>query len=283
MSTPAAFETHNTRIHRAASVDGTQIAGRVEGQGPPLVFVHGGLGDGETSWSALVPFLSEEFTCYLMSIRGREPSQDAPDHSRERIVQDIAAFVGSIGGSVGVIGHSSGGALALEAAAQTPAVSALALYEPTLFDLGPRDPVRDEDAFARIGAAVAERRWVDAVRIFLEDVALTTPAELSLMAERGMFELLARNVAIEVEEAAQSGPPRLPDLDVLDRITIPVLLLHGSRTAPFYTAVVSELAARLPDPHVREVPDVAHIGPQLSPQPIAEELTRFFTRALQHV
>jgi hypothetical protein len=34
-------------VHRTISADGTEIAGRVHGQGPPLVLVHGGLGDGE--------------------------------------------------------------------------------------------------------------------------------------------------------------------------------------------------------------------------------------------
>jgi pimeloyl-ACP methyl ester carboxylesterase len=32
------------RVQRAVSADGTEIAGHVFGQGPPLVLVHGGLG-----------------------------------------------------------------------------------------------------------------------------------------------------------------------------------------------------------------------------------------------
>ncbi len=35
----------NERIHRAMSRDGTEIAGRVYGQGPPLVLVHGAMDD----------------------------------------------------------------------------------------------------------------------------------------------------------------------------------------------------------------------------------------------
>ena len=38
--------TH-TRVHRAVSADGTEIAGRVQGEGPALVLVHGGIGDGD--------------------------------------------------------------------------------------------------------------------------------------------------------------------------------------------------------------------------------------------
>ena len=60
------------RIQRAVSVDGTEIAGRVLGQGPPLVLVHGGWGDGEVAWEALLPHLTDRFTCYLPSTRGRD-------------------------------------------------------------------------------------------------------------------------------------------------------------------------------------------------------------------
>ena len=72
------------QIHVAVSNDGTKIAGRVQGQGPPLVLVHGGLGDGNVSWFFMLPFLVEHFTCYLLSTRGRGLSSDNADHSRER-------------------------------------------------------------------------------------------------------------------------------------------------------------------------------------------------------
>ncbi len=41
---------NESRTHRAISDDGTEIARRVQGQGPPLVLVHRGLGDGEFSF-----------------------------------------------------------------------------------------------------------------------------------------------------------------------------------------------------------------------------------------
>jgi pimeloyl-ACP methyl ester carboxylesterase len=90
------------QIHVAVSNDGTKIAGRVQGQGAPIVLVHGGLGDGEVSWFFMLPFLVEHFTCYLMSTRGRGLSGDNADHSRERQFEDVAAFVEGIGEPVGV-------------------------------------------------------------------------------------------------------------------------------------------------------------------------------------
>jgi pimeloyl-ACP methyl ester carboxylesterase len=61
---------------------------------------------------------------------GRGPSgdhPDHPDHSRAQLVEDIVAFIESIDDAVVLFGHSAGGAHALEATANTAAVSALAL------------------------------------------------------------------------------------------------------------------------------------------------------------
>ena len=66
------------RIHRAVSADGTQIAGRVWGRGPAVVLVHGGIGDGDVAWEAPLPYLTDQFTCYLPSTRGRGLSSDNP-------------------------------------------------------------------------------------------------------------------------------------------------------------------------------------------------------------
>ena len=46
------------RVHRAVSADGTEISGRVQGQGPPLVLVHGGFGNGEVAWKKTSPHSS---------------------------------------------------------------------------------------------------------------------------------------------------------------------------------------------------------------------------------
>ena len=84
------------RVHRTTSRDGTEIGGWVVGSGPPLVLVHGGLGDGNPAMDVMVPFLSQHFTCYCMSTRGRGMSGDHPDHSRERMYEDVAAFVSGV-------------------------------------------------------------------------------------------------------------------------------------------------------------------------------------------
>ncbi len=267
------------RIHRTVSADGTAIAGRVHGHGPPLVLVPGSLADGETAWVALLPYLTDQFTCYALNTRGRGLSGDNPDHSRARVVEDVVAFAESVGDSVVLFGHSGGGTHALEAAAHTAAVGTLVLYEPALTELADEDSLALAPALKRVRHAADEDRLVDAVWIFLEELALINDTERAIVSEADVAQAIAPLIPVVLEEAEQSGLPRLTGLSLLDRVTIPVLLLHGSRTHRFYQRVVDYLADRLVDCQAREIPEVGHLGPAIEPEPVSAELTRLLARA----
>lgn len=272
-----------TEIHRAVSDDGTEIAGRVHGRGPPLVLVHGGLSDGERGWDSLLPLLTDSFTCYPMSTRGRglsaEPS-DA-DFSLNRLVEDVVVFAESVGEPVGLVGYSLGGMLALGAAAHTLAVSAVAVYEPAVFEafsVEEEDTERFAERAERMDEAVAEGRFADAARATIEDAV--TGDELSALSASGVFEAWAPNVGVALQEqqqAMQSEAPSPTDPSALARITVPVLCLHGSRTpTPWYTEAARYLGDHVGDLHVVEVAGAGHVGPHLTPESIAHELVRFF-------
>lgn len=270
-------------VHRAVSTDGTEIAGRILGSGPSIVLVHGGLGD-DDSWRLMLPFLQDRFTCYPLSTRGRGLSSDHPDHSWDRIVEDVWAFAESIEEPVGMVGHSSGGTLALEAASRTEVVSALALFEPTVFGIGAdheRNAQRDERGFGRIAQLAEEGRFVDAARVFVEEIAVAERPELDGMAATGAYDAMASNVHPFLQEMV-SGPG-VTDASVLGKLTIPVLLAYGTETTPFSKTVVRLLANQLPDTRVREIEGVAHFAPRVAPEPLAEELSRFFSETLAQV
>jgi pimeloyl-ACP methyl ester carboxylesterase len=267
----------DTRIHQAISDDGTRIVGRVYGDGPPLVLVPGGPGDGDTSWRFLAPLLAERFTCYCPSTRGKGLSADHRDHSQDRLVADVMAFVDSIGEPVGLMGHSSGGVLALEATARSEAVTALALYEPAIFEeLTEEHAARCESAITRAERAAREGRLTDASRIFFEDLALANDEELPVLEQGGVHDLVGGNIPALLRQIAHSGLPRLSNATVPAMITTPVLIVQGSNTHPFYAGVVPELAERLSDVQMVTVDGAGHLGPQLVPEPVAEELTQFF-------
>jgi pimeloyl-ACP methyl ester carboxylesterase len=127
----------NTAVARArgelvetiTSKDGTQIAYRRSGEGPPLVLVHGAAAN-HGRWSPVLPALEKRFTVYAIDRRGRGGSGDAGGYTMEREAEDIASVVDSIGEPVNLLGHSYGALASLEAALLARNVRKLVLYDP---------------------------------------------------------------------------------------------------------------------------------------------------------
>lgn len=274
-----------TRVHRAVSADGTEITGRVRGEGPALVLVHGGIGDGEIAWDAMLPHLTDRFTCYLPSTRGRGLSDDNPDHSPSRLEDDVTAFVDSIGEPVHLVGWSGSGAWVLGTAARSDAVVAVAAYEPGIISLmGAEDLSRTVGTIERMGAAMAESRHLDAVRAFASWIC--TEEEISALRRTDFYERWADRVPAMLRFVQQDGSyagPRSTDPDQLARITVPVLLLLGQQTRlrQFFTAAAEFIARNVADAQVWELPGAGHFAPVLAPESVADELITFFESSRQ--
>ena len=272
------------RIHRAPSADGTEIVGRVRGRGPALVLIHGGIGDGDVAWEGLLPHLTDRFTCYLPSTRGRGLSSDDPDHSPVRLEEDVTAFVDSIGEPVCLVGWSGSGAWVLGAAARDGrsqrSVAAVAAYEPGVVSV-----MRDEDlartvaTMEQVGIAAADGRLVDAVRAFAAWIC--TDAEVAALEETDFYERWADCIPAMLrfvqQDAAYEGP-RSTDPEVLGAVTAPVLVLRGRHTllGTWFADAARHIAQHVSDAHVRELPGAGHFAPVLVPEPLAKELIHFF-------
>lgn len=264
------------RILRVTSGDGTEIAARVHGQGPPLVLLPGGPGDGEFSFRFLLPHLAEHVTCYPMSTRSKGLSGASDDYSLELLVSDVRSFVEGVGEPVVLMGWSSGCSLVLEVAARTDAIAALVLYEPTLLDLRPRDvEARHEAGVERIIAAATEGRLADAARAFFDDLGMASPEELAAIEAMGTFETAAPNIAVMMQEALAGAVGKLSDVAVVEQISVPVLLLRGTESPPFYADVADWLVERLADSRIRELDGLGHFAPSLQPGPVADEMMSF--------
>jgi pimeloyl-ACP methyl ester carboxylesterase len=274
----------NQRTHYVTTTDGVTIGGTVHGQGPPLVFSPGGIGDGDLDWQALLPHLTGRFTCYLPSLRGRGLSGDHPDLRLSRLVDDLVAYVDSIGEATGLVGWSAGG-MVLAVAGKSDAVDAVAAVEPTMFRL------LDDHERAALGEAVAGMRELaaegnmkEAVRAFL--AFPFNDEEIAVADEVGYFEATGRYVPTllnQLSQTMQSEGPALDDPAVLGAISAPVLVLHGSDTKPFLTAGAQHVADHVPNATLREIPGAGHAAPLTHPEALAEALTMSFSPAQRPV
>jgi pimeloyl-ACP methyl ester carboxylesterase len=116
-------------MHTTQSADGTTIAFDRTGSGPALVLVVGAFCNRFTTKS-VSPSLASDFTVYEYDRRGRGDSGDSDAYAIEREVEDLAAIAEAAGGAPFVYGHSSGAALALEAASRGLEMRKLVTYEP---------------------------------------------------------------------------------------------------------------------------------------------------------
>lgn len=125
-----------------------------------------------------------------------------------------------------VFGGSSGAALALEAAAQTPAISKLAVWEPPVHvdDCAPELP---PDFAARLAALVAEGRPGDAVELFVVAAAEVPVEAVAAMRRQPSWsgaETVAQSLAYG---AAVMGPGNELPAERLAGITQATLVLTG--------------------------------------------------------
>jgi pimeloyl-ACP methyl ester carboxylesterase len=162
------------------SADGTRIAYEVFGPAgaPTLVWVHGA-----TAFRALssTPSRIAELTGLRVvefDRRGRGESGDTQPYALDRELDDIRAVIDAVGGRAdALLGESSGGVLALEAARAGVPVDRVIAYEPPVIVDDSRPPLPD-DYVARLDAAAEADDAAEAFRIFLTD-AVGLPPEMA--------------------------------------------------------------------------------------------------------
>jgi pimeloyl-ACP methyl ester carboxylesterase len=266
------------RIHRTVSADGTEITGRVFGEGPAMVLVHGGIGHGDLAWEALLPHLTDRFTCYLPSTRGRGLSGDHPDHSPPRLIEDVTAFVDSLGEPACLLGWSGSGTWCLGAAAQSSAVTAVAAFEPVVPGVGQADLARLGAAVERTGIAAAEGRLVDAAQAFAEGIC--TGEEIAAMERIAFFDRWAGAVPAFLNDIGQDQAydgPRSVEPAALGQVSVPVLVMLGERTllTSLWRESAEHVVRHVPEANLREIAGVGHFAPLLAPDRVADELRAF--------
>jgi hypothetical protein len=258
------------------SADGTSVAYEHGGAGPAVILVGGGLDDG-TENGPLVLELAARCTVVNYARRGRGGSGDTLPYAVEREIEDIDALIALLGGSACLYGVSSGGALALEAAAAGSSVERVAVYE-VPYNVDDDWPSTWMDYRRRLQALLGEDRRGDAVELFMR-VTETPEAAIAGARTSGFWpalEALAHTLAYDAACLGDGAPPRAR----LATIEQPTLVATGGPHPPdaarWITALdpaADAIAAILPHGERRRLDGQGHVA---DPKAIAPLLADFF-------
>jgi pimeloyl-ACP methyl ester carboxylesterase len=223
------------------SHDGTTIAFDRVGDGPPVVLVDGALSHRSLGPMArLVEPLAADFAVFRYDRRGRGESGDTAPYAVAREVEDLAAVIGAAGGTAAVFGHSSGAALALEAAASGLPITKLALYEPP-YSVEAED---DRAYVERLHELIATGRRADTVEWFLSNAGVPPEAlaEMRAQPEWPQFEAVAPTLAYDHAVLGDGAVPH----ERAARIAVPTLVANGGASPDFFAQAAKATEAAIP-------------------------------------
>jgi pimeloyl-ACP methyl ester carboxylesterase len=260
-------------MSHVSSKDGTTIAYERSGSGRALILVDGALCSRAFGPSPkLAPLLARHFTVYAYDRRGRGQSGDTQPYSPVREVEDIAALIEAAGGSACLLGLSSGGALALEAAASGLRVEKVVAYEPPYVDdSGQRGGAAHEGRLTRLLAA-GDRGG--AVKYFMKDM-VGAPAVMVVMMRLmpwiwRQLEAVAHTLPYD---AAVMNAFRIPRARFAS-IGVPALVMNGTKTDPRLREAAQTIAAAIPAARHRELAGQTHnVKPGVLMPAVVEFLT----------
>lgn len=246
------------------SADGTTIAYTAWGDGDPIIII-----DGATAYRAVNPenaataeLLADRFRVINYDRRGRGESGDTAQYAIEREFEDLTAIVAGPGGGkpATVVGWSSGGFLALNAAQAGVPIARLALFEPPAVADDSRPPL-PADYVEQLETAIAEGRPGDAAELFLTAAVLMPPELVGGMRESEMWaglEAVAPTISYDGRNAgdAMAGTPLRTERWA--KVTVPVLVMHGDKTWPFLASGAKAVAEVLPNATLKVVPGENH-------------------------
>jgi pimeloyl-ACP methyl ester carboxylesterase len=262
------------------SRDGTPIAYKRSGEGPPLVLVHGTTSDHST-WELILPELQKHFTVYAMDRRGRGESGDGGGNAYviEREFDDVVAVIDSIDGTVGLLGHSYGAICALEGALRSGRVRGLVLYEGT-FPVPEGTELYTTEALDSIWSSLKAGDREGAFTTFYRDIAMISPEEIEMLRSLPIWPTrvaLAPTIPHEMRAfesyVSNFDPARLANLRT------PTLLLLGGDSPALERAAAEALDAALPDSRIAVMPDQAHLAHRTAPELFVREVVRFLKQA----
>jgi pimeloyl-ACP methyl ester carboxylesterase len=235
---------------------GLRIAYERVGKGPPLVLLHGYVGDGATTWRHQIDEFCDEFTVVAWDAPGAGRSADPPESFGIAGYADcLATFIDELAlARPHVVGLSFGGALAIEFCGRRPTVPSTLILASAY--AGWRGSLSPDAAEQRLQQALSlselpSDAFVDTLlpTMFSDGTAAQT-VEAFAAAMRQFhaagFRAMARASAEDVR-------------DMLPMIKVPTLLVYGDNDVRAPLTVARQLHEAIPPSTLVVLPKAGHV------------------------
>ena len=251
---------------------GHRIAYERRGEGPPVVLLHGYVGD-RRMWRSQLDDISDEFTVVAWDAPGHGGSSDPPEEFPLHAFADcLAAFIDALElGRPHVVGLSFGGGLALELVRRHPGLPAslvlASAYAGWAGSLPPEVAEERLQQALRLAELPPDQLVAELMPTMFSDSA---PAELVEEFSASMREFRAVGVRANSRAFAEA------DLrDVLPRVDVPTLLLYGDSDVRAPAGVAHDLHAGIPGSRLVFIPGAGHVCNIDASQSFNRELRTF--------
>lgn len=253
-----------------------------DGAGPPVVLVHSSA-SGNKQWRRLVEVLRPSYRCFVPNLLGyglTSPWRLGRRQTLADAAEVTLALCETISGSIRLVGHSWGGAVALATAHKLGRrVSHLVLYEPMLAGL--------------LHGHFKAEAWAEALGIYTAVQRLGDAKDWEALAEvftdyfngEGSW----ASMPVERQQAIASQlPPNRHEWDASSQsstaqdfggVTARTLILRGSRTRLVLKEIADVLYQEFPHWQLHEMQDAGHMGPMTHSMSVNAEIQSFLAVA----
>jgi pimeloyl-ACP methyl ester carboxylesterase len=251
------------------------------GDGPPLVCVHGTLGDFRT-WSAVLGPLSQQRRVIAVSLRHFFPEHwdgAGNDYLMAQHVADVVSFIEKLNaGQIDLLGHSRGGHIAFRVAERRPALlRRLVLAEPggeLDASLDPvattLDPAQRAARLAAMAAKVHEGDIDGALKLFFDSIEGEGAWTRLPAAPK---QQLRDNIFTVIGQAAENRKPYTKA--EAQSIVTPTLFIGGTETKGSLPAVLRALSVHVPGARTAMIEGCGHWMFEQAPQQFCKIVLEF--------
>jgi len=239
-----------------AAVNGIRIWYAVFGQGEPVVFIHGAMGN-SNYWGLQVPAVARHYQVIVLDSRGQGRSTwiSEPPLSFQLMASDVLAVMDALHiPKAALVGWSDGGIIGLDIAIHHPErLTKLFAFGANSDPSAIKDDIRQQPAFSEY------------VRRTKDEYKKLSPAPNQL---KGFSEQLGR---------MEDTEPHFTD-DQLRSIKVPTWIVDGDRDEGIKREDTDHMAALIPGAGELILPNVSHFALLQDPEQFNEALLHFLSR-----